>query len=174
MLTQHRFLIWSQPVILDFKFALLGTAPGSDHIAMYDGAHFALVLRLDGIRVVPEIDSVNVAIVEPEADVMGVVGSLTWRGRESSRHELALGGPEGEEYRLLERRWIHVRGEGLAVDKNIHFAVARVTDQLNALCRTVCLAQCRNGGHAGQNQNLDGAARGLTHGHERLRLRPLV
>src|SRR5262249_23751593 len=108
VLTQHWFLVRAQPVCLDFEFAFLGAAPGSEHIAMYDRAHFALVLRLDGVRVVPKINSADVAVVEPETNVMRVVGSLTWSGRKTARHELALSGPKREEHRLLESRRIDV------------------------------------------------------------------
>src|SRR5215472_18736852 len=128
MLTQHRFLVRAQPVILDFEFALLRTTPGSDHIAMYDHAHFALVLRFDGVRVVPKINSTDIAIVEPQANVMGMVGSLTWSGRETARYELAFSGPQGEEHRLFESRRIDVGGEGLPIDKNVDFAVVGIND----------------------------------------------
>jgi hypothetical protein len=43
---------------------------------MDDGPVFRRVLGRDGVRVVPEVEAVDVAVVEPEADVMRMVDAL--------------------------------------------------------------------------------------------------
>ena len=43
---------------------------------MEDGAVFGTVLRFDGIGVIPEVEAVGVAVVEPEAGVVRMVGAF--------------------------------------------------------------------------------------------------
>jgi hypothetical protein len=63
---------------------------------MTDVAHFRGVLGLDGFGVVPEIEAVNVAVVEPQAGVVRVVDTLAGARleREAAGDDCAFGGAE--------------------------------------------------------------------------------
>src|SRR5882672_5486172 len=91
---------------------------------MNDGAHLGGIFRLDGVGIVPEIDAVDVFIVEPKSGVMRMIDAfagslLEWK---AASHDGALGGAQRIEDWLFERGRPDVRGEGLAVNGDIHAA----------------------------------------------------
>src|ERR1017187_2319046 len=56
-------------------------ALGRNDAAVVDGAVFGAGLGLDGVGVVPEVDVVDVGVVEPQAGVVGMVGAFAGQGR---------------------------------------------------------------------------------------------
>ena len=76
---------------------------------------FAASSGRQGLGVVPEVDAVHVAVVEPEADVVGVVHPLPGPRVEGepARDQGAARGADGEEHRLGQPLGPDVGGEGL-------------------------------------------------------------
>ena len=62
-----------------------------DDLPMQDRAHL-LARGLDGVGVVPEVEAVHVTVVQPQADVMRMIDSLTLPRfeREAARHDRPL------------------------------------------------------------------------------------
>jgi hypothetical protein len=56
--------------------SLVGAALRLDDPAVIDRAHLRRVFGLDRIRVVPEVEAVHVAMVEPQADVVRMIHPL--------------------------------------------------------------------------------------------------
>ena len=65
------------PDRVDDKFAAIGAAPSGDYFRLQDRAHLGAIFRLDGIGVVPEIESIDIAVVEPHAGVVRVVDTFS-------------------------------------------------------------------------------------------------
>ncbi len=63
---------------IDGQFPLFGAALRGNDRLMVNRAHLGAVFRLDGVGVVPEIEAVDIAVVEPEAGVMRMVDSFVW------------------------------------------------------------------------------------------------
>ena len=59
------------------KLALGCATFGRDDFVEDNGAHLGGALPRNGVGVVPEIEAVDVAVVEPEAVVVWMVGTLT-------------------------------------------------------------------------------------------------
>src|SRR5213594_3584258 len=104
------------------------SALGAAHRAMQDRAHLGRARRRNGIRVVPEVEAVYVAVGEPQADVMRVVHALARSGleRPAARHHGPRGRAQRVERRLLERGRVDVRREGLAVHEHVDPALVLV------------------------------------------------
>jgi hypothetical protein len=98
------------------------------------GAHLRRVLGLDRVGVVPEVEPVHVAVVEPQTDVVRMVDALPGARveRKAARDERAVRGADGIEDRLLERGRPDVRGERLAVDRDVDPLARLVDDDLDA------------------------------------------
>src|SRR5258705_13689644 len=92
--TQNRLAVRHHPVQLHSKFAAIFATRRLYDAAMHDRSHFALLLRWQERRTVPEIDAVDVAVVQPEAGVMWVVDALAGSRlqRKSSRDKRTFGG----------------------------------------------------------------------------------
>src|SRR4029450_3756695 len=110
------------PFTLDDQLAAIDAAFRIDDLAMEDRTHLRSTLGRDGIGIVPEIQSVHVAMVEPQADMVWVVDALarTRLEREPARDERALCRADWEEGRFLQRRGVDVRRERLPVHRDIH------------------------------------------------------
>ena len=59
------------------QFPAVAAAPGGDDFLLMDGPHFFPISGLDRIRVIPEIESIYVTVVEPNSRVVRVVDPLT-------------------------------------------------------------------------------------------------
>ncbi len=95
------------------------------HANVPPAAHLRLLLGGPDGGVVPEIHAVDVAEVEPQADVVGMVGALAGpriEGEAAGDGRAAIG-QEWVEDGLGERLGPDVRGEGLAVDLDVHAPV---------------------------------------------------
>ena len=83
---QERDAVGVYPLHLDRQLAAIGAALGLDDALVMDGAHLRRPVGRDVVGVVPEVEPVHVAVVEPEADVMRVIEALARAaGREGSR-----------------------------------------------------------------------------------------
>src|SRR5579859_3850058 len=137
-LLQKRLVFSSDPRRLDDKFAAIRAALGRDDFAVNDGAHLRAIFGLDGVGVVPEIEAIHVAVVEPQSGMMRMVDAFV-----GTRLEWVATGDgdafivdERIEHRLLQRRWPDIRGKRLAVNGDIDAAMRLVGDNLNAFaCR---------------------------------------
>src|SRR5215470_11020282 len=101
---------------------------------MYDGPVRVIRVWFDAIGVVPEIDPVDVSVVEPEPDMVRVVDALARPRveREPSGHNGAGRCPQRIKNRLFQRIGPNVRGKGLAVDGYIDAARGVVDADFNA------------------------------------------
>src|SRR5207245_744928 len=92
--------------------------------AMEDGAHLGGVFRLDGVGIIPEIDAIDIFVVEPKAGVMGMIDAFAGAllKREAASNDGAFGGAERIENRFFERGRPDVGGEGLAIDGDVDAA----------------------------------------------------
>ena len=97
-----------------------------------DGAVFGTVGGLDGVGVIPEVEVVDVAVVEPESGVVGMVDSFAGEGLEGKA--ASDGGAVGCDERVEDGLALvgvpEVGGEGLAVDGDVDAMVGFVRDDL--------------------------------------------
>src|SRR5207253_9128882 len=77
MLLQSDTLVLRAPISFHLQLTLVGAAFRADDGLVPDGPHFRSVLRLDSFRIVPEINSVDALVVEPQPNVVRMVGALT-------------------------------------------------------------------------------------------------
>ena len=82
----------------------------------------------DRVGVVPEVEAVHVAVVEPEADVVRMIHALARPRLEriAARHDDAVRRAQRIEHRLLERRRPDVGRERLAADEDVDAPVGLV------------------------------------------------
>src|SRR6266850_617959 len=91
---------------------------------MNDGAHLGGIFRLDGVGIVPEIDAVDVFIVEPKSGVMRMIDAFAgalFEGEATSDNG-SFGAAQGIENGFFQRSGPDIGGEGLAVNGDIHTA----------------------------------------------------
>src|SRR5262249_55014324 len=122
VLTQDRFTGCRYPFHHDFQLAASAPVLMGLDLPVQDRSHLAGVLSRDRIRVVPKVDAVHVAIVEPEPDVMRMIYALSGPGFQGkpAGHNCAAGRPQGVKNRFLEAAArIDVSGERLSIDKDI-------------------------------------------------------
>ncbi len=102
---------------------------------MHDVAHVRPILLGRCVGVPPEIEAVHVAEVEPVADVVRVIVTLTRTRveREAARHGCARRGENRKENGFVQRRGIDVRGEGLAANQHVYSPLCVVPDDLDGL-----------------------------------------
>src|SRR5712672_343719 len=104
---------------------------------MDNGAHFWSTIRFDGIGIIPEIEAIDVFVVEPEAGVMRMV--YTFAGarfeREAASDDGAFGGAERVKDRFFKSGGPDVGGEGLAVNGDVHSASLFVDSDGDAIWR---------------------------------------
>src|SRR5712692_7800563 len=91
---------------------------------MDDGAHLGRVFRLDGVGIIPEINAIDVFIVEPKARVMRMVNAFAGAllKRKAASDDGSLGSSQRIENGFFERGGPDVRGEGLAIDGDVDAA----------------------------------------------------
>src|SRR6202453_5150217 len=123
------------PYRVDDQFPAVTPAFGGDNFLLVNGPHLGAVFRLDGVGVIPEVESVYVTVIEPNSRMMRMIDPLTRarRERKATDHVDAIGGDQGIQHRLLQRTWPDVRGEGLAVDGDIDALMGLVRNYLHAL-----------------------------------------
>src|SRR5258707_15211177 len=125
VLLQNELLLSGDPVRVYFQFSLIVSALCQRNGAVANAAHFGSVLRLDGSRVVPEIETIDISIVEPQAGVMRMIHALA-RSRlewEAARDDRALRSAEWKEDRLCHPFGPNVGGKRLGVDYNVDSAL---------------------------------------------------
>ncbi len=108
---------------------------GGDDAIVVDGAVFGAIFGLDGVGVIPEIEVVDIAVVEPEAGMVGMVDAFAGDGLEgeAARDGGAVGGDERIEDGLALVGVPEVGGEGLAVDGDVDAMGALVDGHVDAL-----------------------------------------
>src|ERR1700733_2454120 len=106
---------------VDGEFAGVCAALCGVDAVVANGAVFTSVGGFDGIGVIPEVEVVGVAVVEPEAGVVRVVDAFALDGLEgkTASDGGAIGCDEGIEDRLALVGVPEVGGEGLAVDGDV-------------------------------------------------------
>src|SRR5712692_2753145 len=121
---EQNFFVEGDPIGFDVELALLRTAFCGDDGMMDDGAHLGRVLGFDGVRIVPEIEAIDIFIVEPEARVMGMVNAFARAllKRIAASDDGSFGGSQWIENGFFEHGGPNVRGEGLAVDGDVDAA----------------------------------------------------
>src|SRR5258708_38228084 len=74
----------------------------------------------DGVRIIPEVQSVDILIGEPKAQVVRMVDRISGTGLygESPGDDLTVGRIDGIKHRLLERIRINKFGKWLAAGSN--------------------------------------------------------
>ena len=139
VLAQQGVSLRVHPVRRDLERALARPALGAAHGAMHDSAHLGHALGGNGIGVVPKVEPVHVAVVEPQADLVGMVDALAGPGleRPAARHHSARRVAHRIQRRLLESRGIDVRRERLAVDEDVDAALVFVRHDLDAGLRAL-------------------------------------
>src|SRR6267154_80246 len=141
VLLQNDLTLAANPVGINFEFALLGTTLCERDRLVTNVAHLRCVFRLDSCRVVPEIETVDVPIVEPQADVMWMVDALarTRIQRISSRNESALGVTQRIQNGLSKFFGPDIRGEWLSVNEHLDAALSLIGNDADSWCRRVLL-----------------------------------
>lgn len=98
-----------------------GIFPGF-HVIGMDPAVLAFFCGRDRIGVIPEIKPVDILIVEPEPDMMGMIDGFARAGfyREAAGNQLFIAGVDWIEHGFLERIGVHEGGKRLPVggDRN--------------------------------------------------------
>src|SRR5712691_9098904 len=91
---------------------------------MKNGAHFGRVFRLDGVGIIPEIDAIDVFIVEPKAGVMRMIDAFAGAllERKAASDDGAFGGAQRIENRFFERGGPDIGSEWLATDCDVDAA----------------------------------------------------
>ena len=86
-LLEQRGVVGRHPCRFNHQLALVRAALGVDDAPVEDGAHLRRLIGLDRVGVVPEVEAVDVAVVQPETDVVRMVDALTLAGieREATR-----------------------------------------------------------------------------------------
>src|SRR5271168_1709706 len=118
---EQDFFVESDPSGFYFQLALLRAALGSDDRAVNYRSHLGSILGLDGVGIVPEIEAVDVFVVEPKAGVMRMIDAFTGAllQRKTARDDRGVGGAQRIEHRLSERGGPDVGSERLTVDSDV-------------------------------------------------------
>src|ERR1700733_11160455 len=105
------------PHRVDNQFPAVSPAFGGDYLLLVNGTHLGTVLRLDGVGVVPEVESVYVTVIEPNSRMMRMIDPLarTRRQRKSTDHIDPVRCDQRKQHRLLQYTGPDVGSEGLAI-----------------------------------------------------------
>src|SRR5579859_1170668 len=92
-----------------------------------------LLLCRNSIRIVPEIQAIDIFIIEPYSDMMRVIHGLTGPGvqRETPGYHLTIRGIDGIENGFFQGVGINEFSERLTTRFDDHLAVHRVLDDLH-------------------------------------------
>src|SRR5262249_34043295 len=109
-------------VHLDIEFASVLAIHGPQDLSMDDCAIGVVGIRLYAIRVIPEVDSIDIPVVEPQSNVVRMVDALAGSGieREAASDNGASRRPERIEDGLFDSVGPDVGGERLAVHRNVN------------------------------------------------------
>jgi hypothetical protein len=90
--------------------------------------------------VIPEVEAVDVSVVEPHPRMVRMVDALSWPGfkRIAARHRDSFISDQWIQNRLLQRCRPDVRGERLAVDSNVDTLMRLIGNNLNPFACCVC------------------------------------
>src|SRR6202044_3564423 len=123
------------PHRVDNQFPAVTSAFGGDDLLLVNGTHLGAVFRLDGVGVIPEVESVYVTVIEPNSCMMRMIDPLTRarRERKAADHVDAIGADERKQHWLLQDSGPDVGSEGLAVDGDIDALAGLVRNYLHAL-----------------------------------------
>src|SRR3984957_15132911 len=82
----------------------------------------------NGFRIIPEVESIHVRVVEPQTIVMRMIRSLAWPRleRPAACKGDSIGIDNRIKYRLLQRRRPDIRSERLPVDCDVDTSIRRV------------------------------------------------
>ena len=99
-----------------------GAAAGFQDFIGPNPAVAGLFGRRNGVGVVPEIQAVDVLEVQPQPQVVRVVGGLAGAGRqrEAAGDEGAVGGPQRVEHRLFQRVGVEEAGKELLTYEHVN------------------------------------------------------
>jgi len=122
---------------------------GVDGVGM-DPAVLALPVCGNGVGVVPKVEAVDILIIKPQSDMMGMVGGVTGARleRESAGDDLTVGGIDGIEDGLLERIGVDESSEGDAACGDDNSMVSRVLYDLDG--EMLGLHECGGEGEEGE------------------------
>ena len=141
----QRLSISLHPFTLDDQLATVDAAFRVDHLAVEDRPHLGRAFSRDRVGVVPEVQSIDVAMVEPQPDVVWMVDAFTRTRLErvAARDEGSLRRANREQRRFLQRRRVDVGREWLPVDRDVHASRGFVGGDGDALrlCGERCGAQ---------------------------------
>src|SRR5437667_287879 len=79
---ENGLLLPGYPIRFDFEHAPVGAALCGDDRAVANDAHLRGVFGLDGFGIVPEVEAVDITVVEPETDMMRMVHAFAGAGLE--------------------------------------------------------------------------------------------
>jgi len=90
---QDWLTIGHDPIHFDYEFTSVFAAGGFDDSPVRNHPHLLLLFRRESDGVVPEVDSVNAAIVEPQTNVMRMIYAFarTWLKWKSSGDDRSRG-----------------------------------------------------------------------------------
>ena len=134
MFFQQELLRSRDPIGLDGQLAFIVSTFRADDFSLEDVAHFVGVLFFDRVRVIPKIEVVHIAVVEPQADVVRMIDAFAGARlqRESPCHDGAVCGAERIEDGLGEIVGPDIGGEGLSVDDDVDAARGFVGQDLDS------------------------------------------
>src|SRR5260370_21409251 len=91
---------------------------------MENRAHFGRIFGFDGVGIVPEIDAIDVFIVEPKAGMMRVIDALARAllEREAASDDGAFGGAQWIGNGLFKRGGPDIASEGLDINGDVDAA----------------------------------------------------
>src|SRR5258708_22202700 len=91
---------------------------------MENRGNIGSIFGLDGVGIVPEIDAIDVFIVEPKAGVVRMIDALAGAllEREAASDDGAVGGAERIKNGFFKRGGPDVGSEGLAIDGDVDAA----------------------------------------------------
>src|SRR5216683_7655056 len=91
---------------------------------MKNRAHFGSIFQFDGVGIVPEIDAIDVFIVEPKAGVVRMIDALAGvlLERKAASDDGAVGGAQRIENGFFKRGGPDIGSERLAIDGDVDAA----------------------------------------------------
>jgi hypothetical protein len=100
---QRRILLVCPSGSVD-KYGLARVVRSGAYRVRSDPTVFVFLVRGDSVRIVPEVETVDVFIIEPKPDMMGMVGGIAGARleRKAAGDDLAIGGIDGIENRFFK------------------------------------------------------------------------
>src|ERR1700676_4601553 len=139
VLPQDDLLLARDPVAVDFQLSFIRSALCHSNGAMADVPHLWRVFRLDGFRVVPEIETVDIPVVEPQPDMVRMVESFPRPRlkRKTACDDRAPSSAQRIENWLSQLFWPHVGGKRLAINKDVDAPLPFIRNYANPVGRGI-------------------------------------